>query len=364
MLRGKASDGQGKLARQVGNEPDGHQPINLAIMILAKDEEKNVGRILDAIAAQSLCDRDDIALSVYVVANGCTDRTAAVAQEAASGALNARGVASEVFDWAAPGKSRSWNRVVHDVIPLDADYILAIDADIEFVDRFVLAALFDHIRSRPNLAVVSGFPIKDTVRKANPTLIDRFSLSISRQTRHSGVINGSLYLARASCLRDIWLPDETPGEDGFLNAMVMTRGFSRTEQPDVVDQLADPTHYFEGHSPASYFAHEKRMIVGTMINRWIFEHLHSLGLTEPAGPMIQRLNRDNPDWVEKIIVERSAGNWLIPSELMFRRLAPTRGLTASYLARLPILLAGTMLTLPPAFTANTALKKRGASALW
>lgn len=333
-------------------------------MILAKDEEQNIRRILDAIAAQTLCGRGDVALSVYVIANGCTDRTAEVAREHASQSLEPQGLRTEVFDWTTPGKSRSWNRVVHDVLPLDVDYICAIDADIEFVDNLVLAALFDHLLGHSGVAVVSGFPVKDTAQKAHPTLVDRFSMSISRQTRHSGVINGSLYLARASCLREIWLPDETPGEDGFLNAMVMTQGFSRAEQPDIVDQLTDPTHYFEGHSPASYFAHEKRMIVGTMINRWIFEHLHSLGLTEPAGPMIGRLNREKPDWVERIIVERSAGKWLIPRALMFRRLAPKRGLSASYLLRFPILLAATALTLPPAFTANKALKKRGASALW
>jgi len=338
--------------------------LNLSIVILAKDEERNIGRFLDSLAAQTLLGRDNIQTSLFIVANGCSDRTVQIARATASKALLSRGVKSQILDWATPGKSRSWNRAVHELLPGDVDYIMAIDPDIEFVDAFVLAAMFDAIRANPKLQVVSGFPVKDTARKARPTLVDRFSMRISGLTRHAGSINGSLYLATASCLSEIWLPDETPGEDGFLNAMVMTWGFSQPEQRDIVSQMAEPTHYFASHSPVNYFAHEKRMIVGTMINRWIFEYLHSLQLSGPAGPLIQRLNREEPNWVEKIIRERSAGKWLIPRALLLRRLAPKQGLTASYLLRMPILLLATALTLPPAITANNALKKRGASTLW
>lgn len=338
--------------------------MKLALIILAKNEEKNIGPFLQSLAAQTLFDRGDIDVSLYVVANGCSDGTAQVARENASKALHSRGVKSEILDWTTPGKSRSWNRVVHEVLPSDVDFVLAMDADIEFVDDLVLAAMFDRIRGNSELQVVSGLPIKDIARKARPTLVDRFSMSISGLTRHSESINGSLYLATASCLSEIWLPDQTPGEDGFLNAMVRTRGFSKPRQPNVIVQMHEPTHYFESHSAAAFFAHEKRMIVGTMINRWIFEYLHSLRLSQPAGPYIKLLNSENPEWVGEIIAERSAHAWLIPNALLFRRVVPKQGLTASYLLRLPILLMATFLTVPPAFMANRALKKIGAESLW
>ncbi len=198
-------------------------PAKVAAIILAKDEQANIGRMIEAIAIQTLCERDDVILSVYVVANGCTDRTAEVARAAADKSLKPGGIETNVYDWPAPGKSRSWNRAVHEIIPNDVDYILAIDADIGFATAGVLAALFDHLRAFREVEVVSGFPVKDSEQKKRPSLIDRFSMMVSRQTRHAGVINGSLYLAKAACLRKIWLPNETPGEDGFLNAMVMTR---------------------------------------------------------------------------------------------------------------------------------------------
>ena len=338
--------------------------MNLAIVILAKDEESNIERFLISLAAQTLFDRVDVHSKLYVAANGCSDRTAQLARESASEAFASRGIDYEILDWERPGKSRSWNRVVHEVVPADVDYIIAIDPDIELVDALVLDALTRRVSEDPKLEVVSGFPVKDVARKARPSLIDRFSLSVSGVTRHTGAINGSLYVAKASCLREIWLPDETPGEDGFLNAMVMTRGFSEPERIDVVHQSTAPTHYFKSHSATNFFVHEKRMIVGTMINRWIFEHLHSLELTEPAGPLIYRLNRDEPDWVNKIISNRSAASWLIPNALLFRRLKPKNGLTASYFMRLPVLISATALTLPPAMAANQALKKRGAASTW
>ena len=344
--------------------PDDDRCLNLALVIFARNEEDNIGRFLVSLTTQTLFVRKNIEATVYVVANGCTDQTAQIARESASQALHTRGIKSQILDWATPGKSRSWNRVVHELLPTSVDYIIALDADIQFVDANVLAAMFDCIRGNPKVEVVSGFPVKDITHKVRPTLIDRFSMSISGSTRHSGAINGSLYLATAARLREIWLPDDTPGEDGFLNAMATTRGFSRPEQHDVVLQMSEPTHYFESHSPVNFFVHETRMIVGTMINRWIFEYLHSLKLADPAGPMIDRLNREEPDWVEKIIAERSAGKWLIPRALLFRRLTPKQGLTASYLIRLPIFALATALTLPPAITANKALKKRGASSIW
>lgn len=363
MLKTNTPGAEHVKSRNSDKSADGDQSLTLAIVILARNEERKIGRFLQSLATQTLFDRD-IDVSLYVVANGCSDRTAQIARENASKALHSRGVKSEILDWTTPGKSRSWNRVVHDVLPSDVDYVLAMDADIEFVDDSVLAAMFDRIRGDRQLEVVSGLPIKQSAREARPTLIDRFSMNISDLTRYSGAINGSLYLAKASCLREIWLPDETPGEDGFLNAMVMTRGFSRDERPDLVAQWSEPTHYFESHSPLNFFAHEKRMLIGTMINRWIFEYFHSLKLSEPGGPLVQRLNREQPNWVEKIIAERSAGKWLIPNGLLFRRLAPKHGLSLSYLLRLPILVLATALTFPPALEANKALKKRGASSIW
>lgn len=337
---------------------------NVAIIVFAKDEEANIGGMIDAIADQTIFTRLDVAMSVYVVANGCSDRTAEFARAAASRSLESIGAKTTVFDWTRPGKSRSWNRVIHDEIPAEVDFIFALDADIEFVDNNVLESLFAHLQANQEMQVVSGYPAKDIERKIRPNLIDRLSMSISRQTRHSGVINGSLYLAKASCLREIWLPDDTPGEDGFLNAMVKTCGFSHPPRSERVGQLATPTHYFEGHSPANFFAHERRIIVGTMINRWIFEYLNDLQLTEPAGPQIADWNSEQPDWVNRLIEKKIGRKWLISRDILLDRLRAKSGVSVSYVLSLPVRCIAAILTVPPAITANRTLKARGAASTW
>lgn len=346
------------------NLSPGDRQANVAIIIFAKDEEVNIDRIIDAIASQTLSARTDLILSVFVVANGCTDRTAEFAEAAALKVLRPRGVRTIVLDWAKPGKSRSWNRVIHEEVPADVEYIFALDADIEFVDHVVLASMYDLTHDSEALQVVSGRPIKDSLRKPRRTLIDHFSAKVSAVSSHSEAICGQLYLGRASFLKEIWLPDETPGEDGFLNAMVRTRGFSQPFQSDVLSQMTEATHYYEDHSVSAFFAHERRMIVGTMINRWIFEYLNSLQLTDPAGPLIAKLNKEQPDWVDRLIEREGQKRWVIASDLLFRRLQAGNGMTASYLLSLPVRCIATALTMPPAITANRTLKARGAASTW
>lgn len=341
-----------------------HRELKVSLGILAKNEQSQVTRFLRAIAEQTLVSRGDVQLSLFVIANGCTDSTAEVAQRVGEEVLEPLDVQMTVANWPQGGKSRSWNRLVHDVIPDEIDHIIMMDCDIEFVSSSTLENLLDMLLANPGAEILSGYPVKRSMLKTRKNLIDRFSLSLSHAARPTGCVNGSLYISRSATLKNIWLPDATPGEDGFLNAMVTTCGFSRALRPGLVRQMPSPTHYFEDHSVSGYFVHERRMIVGTMVNRWMFEYFHSLQLSEPAGPIIDELNRVQPDWVDRIITARNRSRWLIPRALLFRRLRSRDSGAAGYLLRLPIFLAATLLTLLPAVMANRALKRHGAALLW
>jgi glycosyltransferase involved in cell wall biosynthesis len=338
--------------------------VNVAICILAKNERRNIGHCLEQIGRQTLLLRNSLQAHVIIAANGCTDDTAAVAQ-ASERALAARATLL-VRNLEEGGKSRTWNKVVHELAPAATDYFIFVDADVELIDDEVMARLLAMLEREPRAAVSSGYPVKDISAKERKSLLDRFSLSISRESRHANALNGSLYVGQAAELREIWLPDETPGEDGFLNAMVTTRGFSSPEDPFRVLTSERPTHYFKAHSAAGFFGHERRMLVGTMINRWIFEHLWSLSFTEPAGQSIRRWNHDDPSWVEKIITDRTAGRrWVIARALVLGRLSRRQQTSAwRYLLQLPIGLAASLLTLPPAIAANRKLKQAGAAKTW
>jgi hypothetical protein len=194
--------------------------------------------------------------------------------------------------------------------------------------------------------------------------MDRFSLMVSSRSRIPDVINGSLYVARAAALQEVWLPDETPGEDGFLNAMLTTHGFSQSPDPTKVTTPPLPTHSFEAHGALQFIGHERRMIVGTMINRWIFEHLWSLNLRSPAGPLIHQWNESDGGWVERI-VRRQADHrqWIIPKAILFGRFKSS-GAWWKRIVFIPVAAAATVLTFLPAILANKRLKEFGASATW
>ena len=339
--------------------------MSVAVCILAKDEAERISGILAQIARQLLMlDRGE-RVDIHVVANGCSDTTAETARQAAA-LFEGQRARLHVHDLKARGKSRAWNHAVHHLIDPATEFIVFCDADINFVDDGVVVRLLADLAQSETLAVCSGYPIKNVSAKKNRTVLDRFSLAVSGRTRHVGAINGSLYAARANCLADIWLPDDTPGEDGFLNAMVTTHGFTRPADATSVSTAPRPTHYFQAHDPLQFAGHERRMIVGTMINRWIFEHLWSLELRTPAGPTIDEWNRRDPEWVEKIIRRRSAKrHWLIPRAILFGRLGGTqRRSLIKRVAYLPLAVAATLLTIPPAISANRRLKQIGAAKSW
>lgn len=338
--------------------------MKIVICILAKNEERNIAVTLAELADQTLLRADTHAIDVHVVANGCEDETVARAQSARS-FFSRLGRHLEVHDLHPGGKSRAWNRAVHDLVDPSIDILIFIDADIRFAHDQVLTQLIAMLDEDERRIVCSGHPVKDISAKQHKSVLDHFSLAVSGKSRHVGAITGQLYAARAAALREIWLPDETPGEDGFLNAMITTSGFTQPPDPCRVVTPDRPTHYFHAHTPRQFVAHERRMIIGTVINCWIFEHLWDLKLKVSAGPLIREWNETDPHWVDRLIQRRAKGRmWLVPGEVVFGRLRDGRSLSLRRLAYFPLALAATLLTLPPAVGANRRLMKSGAAATW
>jgi len=339
--------------------------VKVAFCILAKNEAKSIGGLLRQLARQSVVRNGCADVSIHVVANGCTDDTAAVARGCAE-IFNGTRSNLHVHELEIGGKSRAWNRTVHGIVEASVEYFIFIDADITFIDENVIDELLTTLRAQPDADVSNGYPLKDFSAKPWKSPLDLFSLAVSKRSQQPEAINGQLYVAKASALEDVWLPDETPGEDGFLNAMVTTRGFTKPPIPNKVIGAQRPTHYYRTHRAFGFFLHERRMIVGTMINIWIFEYLWSLRLTSPAGNLIRNWNESDPDWVERLIRQRSDGrNWLVPKGVMFARFISRSSMPWwKRAAHFPLAAAATMLTLPPAVAANAKLKQRGAASTW
>lgn len=345
---------------------------NLSIGILAHNEATGIARTIESLAGQSIMtaacanmlgiDR----ITVVVVPNGCSDDTAAIAT-AALAQLPAS-VSAWVHVLAKPSKSNAWNVYVHELAPPDATLLTLMDADIEFASADVLERLVRRLNDMPASQVATDRAVKDFRHKKFLTPLARLSRRISaHQTSQVGLC-GQLYCGRADALRSIWLPFGLPVEDGFIGAMLVTDGF--TQQPDesAITYLADASHYYDAVTDvAGFIRHEARIIVGSVINAWLFTVLWEAGQKGHVGAFIRGRNAENPRWVETICAEAKAGrgHWLVPAAFISWRLAPLRRQTLGRMVvRAPLALAATLAALPAVWRANSILRRSGASFHW
>ena len=344
----------------------------LSIGMLAHNEAGVIGRTIASLARQSVLNpavwaaMGLSAVEVLVVPNGCSDDTAGLAV-AALATLPA-GVERTVRVLAEPGKSNAWNRFVHELARPDATLLALMDADIEFGSDDVLEQLVRRLDQAPERLVATDGAVKD-YRHRRLTLFDRFSRRVSaQQVGGDGGLCGQLYCARADELRRIWLPVGLPVEDGFIAAMVGTDGFTLPAGRQAVAYVKGAHHFYEPVSgPAAFIRHEARIIVGSVINSWLFDDLWEAGKNGHAGDYVRRRNAKDPRWVEELCAQWRCrrGRWLVPSAFIWWRLAPLRIQPWSRrLWRAPVALAATLAALPAVLSANAILRRPTASRHW
>lgn len=346
--------------------------VHVSLGIFAHNEEGNIADTLTSLLGQSIVDgevRRDMgiaSLEILCLANGCTDRTVEIAAGFQRGI---EGVDYRVIDLAAPGKSRTWNDYVHRLSDPAADVLVLMDADIVFETADVIETLLRRLRADDGIDATTDTPLKMVLHtKERLSLTDRASVGASGQRMLKGAICGQLYCARASVLRCIWLPPSLPVEDGFIAAMIKTGGFTRDEEPDRILCVPAARHFYATHlTVGGFIRHEARIIVGSVINFWLFTLLWEQGRTAHVGRFIADRNAADPDWLDRLVEGKVArqGAWLIPTHFMFWRLAPLKGQPfATLVRRAPIALAATLLNLIACLRANAILKRKDAARHW
>ena len=343
----------------------------LSIGILAHDEAAIIDRTIASLAAQSILDSAYAAalglgaVEILVVPNGCSDDTGPVA--AAALARMPAHVAASVRELAEAGKSNAWNRFVHELARPDATLLLLMDADIEFASNDVVERLVRRLGEAPAAAVATDRAVKD-YRNKRLTPFDRLSRRVSTQQASDGGLCGQLYCGRAEALRRIWLPRGLPVEDGFLAAMLVTDGFTRPSDGRAIACVSDARHFYEPLSDvAAFVRHEARIIVGSVINAWLFTILWEAGKREHVGDYVRRRNAEDPDWVEAVCARAKAerGRWLVPEAFVFWRLAPLRAQSlAGKVRHAPVAVAATLAAMPAVLRANAILRRPAARLHW
>jgi glycosyltransferase involved in cell wall biosynthesis len=344
----------------------GQEPLTtmkICFGVLAHNEEARIGATLGDLLGQDLWAQAGLEANLLVVVNGSSDRTA----ERARDILAQAPVASQVVELEAAGKANAWNRFVHELSPADASVLGLVDADIRLPEPDTLSRLLQALQASPQAVAAVDQPLKDLTMAAGKGLAGRLSLSAS-ELAASGPpkLCGQLYLADASSLRRIYLPEPMLVEDGFIKAMLVTEGFSRPEDPDRLVRAEGTYHLFEAETRLGpLFRHEKRILIGTLANLLLFDLARDLVREgKDAADWMRSRSLEDPQWFRHLIQER-LGRWGGPRlgimiGLPLRQLRQCRG--PAFWRALPGALARLLLNLGVA--AGAALDLRSGRLRW
>ena len=177
------------------------------VMVLAHNEERHIEACLDSI----LRAEPDGAVEVYVMANGCTDRTEALTRAYAERHPGVRLVSIALGD-----KCNAWNVFVHETVPAhcpERPVYFFMDGDARCV-RGSLRVMADALAADPHANAASAVPASGrNVRKDAQALLDERGLV------------ANLYALRGTFVRrvaseGVRMPLGLEGDDGLLGALV------------------------------------------------------------------------------------------------------------------------------------------------
>lgn len=282
------------------------------IGVFAHNEESNIALLLADLAKQSVFFDSRFSVRVVVLANGCSDNTCRVANDASGNFSNPR--SAVVYDLKEGGKSRTWNKFVHNLSNVDAESLIFMDADIRLPNEDTISDLLLFLQQRTDIKAASSLPVKDIdFRPERLKLVEKLISSGSQVTGPSSKtsICGQLYVMRSVAARSIRLPIGLPVEDGFVRHALITELFSRPINTSVIDQ---PDHVFHVYSSerriSSLLTHQTRIVIGSAINAALFAHFVSMSRRGDHRVVLSELE------------ESSCSSTWLPDKI--RTLLPTR----------------------------------------
>ncbi len=351
----------------------------LSIGILAWNEEEAIEAMLASLFEQSLfseLSKGKLKVEIICVANGCTDKTAAIAARvlAETGRCHPfREVFSaRTVEIKERGKIQAWNLFVHRLSAKEARFLLLMDGDIVIHRPNTLWNMYLALADNPEASVAVDQPIKDIALQPKKSLLEKISLGSSEMTRTAPAqLSGQLYCIKASVARNIYLPRDLLTEDGFIKAVVCTDFLTRAISPGRIQLAKDAAHIFQAYTaiPDILKNQKRQMIAQTMVHLLVDRYLKNLPLVERLN-LAQTLKEEesaDPLWLKRLIAEhlrRTKHFWrLFPGLLTFRfeRLGKLEG--AKKVTQFPAALAGFLITLVACWQAHRFLKQ-GCTDYW
>lgn len=295
--------------------------IRVDIGVFAHNEAGNIVNTLRELVKQETTGLD---VRLLVLANGCSDDTVKLASTfAKTSAAQYPAIRVEVVDLAQGGKSRTWNRYVHDLSRADANILIFADADIELPVADSFLRLVRRSGSSPELHAINSKPVKDIVHRPESLGLKGKAIAMSSGTLDDWktAICGQLYAMPADKARSIHIPVGLPVEDGFIRAMILTDSMTMGEDLSRIDG-DDVFHIFASEqSILGLIRHQTRIVIGSAINAAVFAHLAEVPSTERRAVLADAAKQDA--WLQDVIRTRLPAwpfGW-IPTHFLTKRVA-------------------------------------------
>lgn len=296
----------------------------LSIGVLAHNEELHIEKALQSLLAQDVFQR--LPTEVVVVANGCTDKTAALARRllAEHRATWSNSGTARVEEIAVAGKANAWNQFVHVFSSPLASMLILMDADITLLNASTISSMVTSIEQNPQAVVCVDRPVKDIEINTKRTFFQRLLVATTPEIDpHNVPLCGQLYCVLSAQARLITLPIQISCEDGFLRALLLTHGFTKPENLRRIILDSDAAHKFASVATLrELFEHEKWIVSGSIINMLLFERfLKECAADRTAMMQMKKWQEQDPEWLPQYIQRQvqEKGWHLLPRSWWTRR---------------------------------------------
>ncbi len=172
-----------------------------SVALFAHNEEAKIGAAIIGIQAAIAAAPGHRCVGVYILCNGCTDRTVEVVRRLENGLVHG-------VDLAFGDKSETWNVFIHDLAP-EADHHVIGDGDVA-ASPAAIALLLDAMEATPHAHAACAIPLSGRTRAAFVAgLIGRRELNANLHALRGTIVER----LRAG---DIRLPIRWIGDDALL----------------------------------------------------------------------------------------------------------------------------------------------------
>ena len=275
--------------------------MKILIGMLVHNEEDVISNTLSSLFKQDIFTSNQFEVEIIVLANGCWDKTVAVAKSNLANFALKNPILYKVIDKEEPGKIAAWNDLVHQHSNGDEKYIIFMDGDIIIQEPNNLSTLVESLENNSKALISTDQPIKDIALEKSKSLRSKLSCSFSKITQKgSSQLCGQLYCARADFIRKIFIPPEILIDDTYLKFMACTGGLKHPVDHEKIVNNYHISHIFEAYTGfQDYFNNQIRQAAGFSLWR-IFKEIIKQDLSySDAIEIVNQKRLQDPFWLKK-----------------------------------------------------------------